>query len=302
MIIHFAQPFSFSQLGGRDSQQDARFPDFDVPKNTPPFFIICDGVGGEVQGGLASKTVCMSLAKSLASFDLSHEFTHTDFSHCLYDAYMALENQQSGENYNMATTLALVVFHSGGCMAAHIGDSRIYQIRPGQGILYRSEDHSLVNILVHNGALSPEEAINHPDGNVITRSLTPNTNNNQRDKATVFQISDIADGDYFVLCTDGVLQVISDGYLTSLLCEEDMTDEEKYKRLKEQCHESSDNNTLFLIHVDQVFDNSDEEESIQSDDFPTTLPLKQIVNTVKEVDAVASIGFWEKLRKMIRLA
>ena len=102
----------------------------------------------------------------------------------------------------MGTTMTFVCFHQGGCMMAHIGDSRIYQVRPGQGIVYRSEDHSLVNSMVRAGVISPEQSIDHPQSNVITRCMEPKDPDRDRCMATVVSTTDVRRGDYFLLCTD----------------------------------------------------------------------------------------------------
>lgn len=70
----------------------------------------------------------------------------------------------------MATTLTMAYIASSGIVLAHIGDSRIYHLRKGE-ILYQTEDHSLVNSLVKLGKITPEEALTHPQRNVIIRAI-----------------------------------------------------------------------------------------------------------------------------------
>ena len=73
----------------------------------------------------------------------------------------------------MGTTLTLLYFACNGVTAAHIGDSRIYHIRPNVGLLYQSRDHSLVYDLFQAGEISYEEMATFPQKNVITRAMSP---------------------------------------------------------------------------------------------------------------------------------
>ena len=172
MKIHLSQPCSFHQLGQRKNQEDARFPDMDRPSmDRAPFFVVCDGVGGQDKGERASRTVCDAFGEQMKGFDLAQGFGEKDFSTVFSKVYDVFSRVASSECETMATTLTFVCFHKNGYMAAHCGDSRIYHIRPGQGIVYKSEDHSLVQQMVRNGIIRPEEAESHPQSNIITRCI-----------------------------------------------------------------------------------------------------------------------------------
>lgn len=251
MKITLSTPHSFKRIGRRKNQEDSRYPDEDCPQSCTPFFLICDGVGGCEKGEIASNTVCHAIAQALKGTDWGKDFSNNDFSMILNCAYKALEKMADASNRDMATTLTFVCFHAGGCLAAHIGDSRIYHVRPGTGILYRSDDHSLVNALVHSGNITPEEAINHPQSNVITRCISVADDREKRANATVMRIDDVQAGDYFFLCTDGVLESVTDETLVSTLSSPS-SDKEKLNHLAELCKESHDNHTAYLIPVASV--------------------------------------------------
>lgn len=251
MKILLNQPYSFCQLGSRDNQEDSRYPDADVPHGFDPFFMVCDGVGGCDKGEVASKTVCEAFAHSLAHMEWDSVFTTADFKIALSSAYTALGKKTKDENRGMATTLTFAAFHQGGCTVAHMGDSRIYHIRPKVGILYRSDDHSLVNALVHSGNLSPEEAINHPDSNIITRYISVPEPGVERPDATVMLLKDISAGDYFFLCSDGVLHRLSDEALVDVLSS-NLSDKDMIDTIARLCASSEDNNTAILIPIKEV--------------------------------------------------
>lgn len=251
MRIDIDSIYSFHQLGERENQEDARFPDVDVPNLDTATFVVCDGVGGCDKGEVASSTVCKCIGEILASHKNSDAFTDEDLRFVLNQAYNALDKFSNESNKGTGTTLTFVNFHSNGVLTAHIGDSRIYQIRPNEGIIYRSEDHSLVNALLRSGNISPDEINGHPKGNVITRCMTANDGTREKDDATVINLQDVTKGDYFLLCTDGVTGAIDEEELIELYSS-DKTDEEKCNILAEKCNNSSDNNTLIQIHVSLV--------------------------------------------------
>lgn len=268
MNIILNQSYSFNQIGVRDNQEDARYPDIDTTDNKQRFFIVCDGVGGSEKGELASRTVCDSFALSLKNFDFTKKFSNEDFRKVLDHAYDALDKKAKGENKEMATTLAFVCFHGDGCTMVHIGDSRVYLIRPSEGILYRSDDHSLVNSMVHNGVITPEEAIDHPQQNIITRYMEPVNKDENRCQAAVIRWDNLIAGDYVFLCSDGVIHCLTDEELTDILSDPLLKNSEKIGIISEKCKNSSDNNTAWLIpiaRVEGIYDhNYSDEDSTMS--------------------------------------
>ena len=251
MEIRLSQPFSFQQLGLRCNQEDSRFPDCDEPKASQSYFLVCDGVGGSEKGEVASRTVCDAFGEALSSFSASYEFSLSNFETALGHAFAMLEAKTDDSNRGMATTLSFAAFHRNGCFIAHIGDSRVYYIRPGSGIIYRTEDHSLVQALVRAGAITEEQAKTHPRRNVITRAIGVTGANGERPTATTINITDIQPGDYVFLCSDGVLSEISDETLVKILSS-NISDREKRDQIASICQNSGDNNTAWIIRVDNV--------------------------------------------------
>lgn len=261
MKIDIDSIFSFHQIGLRDNQEDSRYPDTDRPDNSTAAFAVCDGVGGCDKGEVASSTVCAKIGELMASHKNTDYFSDREFTYLLQQTYNALDKVSNAGNKGMGTTLTFLAFHSGGALAAHIGDSRIYQIRPNEGIIYRSEDHSLVNALLRSGNISPEEVKTHPRRNVITRCMNANDGVRDRDEATVINLTDIAPGDYFILCSDGVSGEMDDEDLISLYSSS-LSDEEKYSKLAALSRDSSDNNTAIQIHIASVSGKPEEEPDL----------------------------------------
>lgn len=302
MEIRLRQPYSFCQIGKRGNQEDARFPDTDMPQGVKPAFIVCDGVGGQEKGEVASATVAGSIGEYMSHVNLSEPFTENDFAKVLDHAYSSLNKRMNCETREMATTMTFVCFHGDGVMCAHIGDSRIYHIRPGVGILYQSDDHSLVNSMVHSGNLTPEEAIDHPQSNVITRCIGYVPRKDERASATTVQIRDLEAGDYFFLCTDGVIHQLDDNDLFEILSS-DIPDKKKMDQIAEKSRSSSDNNTAYLIGIDEVISDSEEAGdmagSIENQQGSTTVPLRTPETYVREV-APSNQTAAEKISRYIK--
>ncbi len=288
MNIEVGQAYSFSQVGLRDNQEDCRYPNSDLPQLGQRFFIVCDGVGGSAKGEVASHTVCDYIGNALAYEELGNiYFDNERFGKLLDGAYDALDKMTDDTNRGMATTLTFVCLHQGGCMMAHIGDSRIYHIRPGEGIIYRSEDHSLVNAMVHSGLITPEEAVDHPQSNIITRCMESVDADQNRSAATVMLTTDIQAGDYIFLCSDGVTQMMSDEEIVATL-EQPTPDVQKMEYIAHTCINSSDNNTATLIPIIGVERDDDDliDRLIEKDNTSLTRKIKKRSQSISEVESV----------------
>lgn len=277
-------------MGKRDNQEDSLYPRQPMSRPGQKFFVVCDGVGGSEDGELASSIVAAHIGKKLSKMNLNEVFNDEKMLEVLDDAYIALDNAATDDNRDMGTTLTMLCFHAGGCVMAHIGDSRIYQIRPHQGIIYRSDDHSLVNQLLRAGHITAEEAINHPQSNVITRCMSPTFPDQRRSMATVYYTSDVREDDVFVLCSDGVLHCITDDELVQLLLDPAMSDSEKVAELARICVHSSDNNTAWVVRVDDVeLSPSEMPTTEHSDGQPAhdgTSTITTMVSSIKDLESV----------------
>jgi protein phosphatase len=304
MDIRLNQAYSFHQLGQREYQEDARYPDLDVPDINQRFFVVCDGVGGCDKGEVASQTVCESFKESMSDIDFSEDFANTSFNQVLDAAYNALDGKVNKSNREMATTLTFVCFHGGGCTMAHIGDSRIYQIRPSEGIIYRSNDHSMVNTMVHNGVLTPEQGLNHPQNNVITRYMGPVESDEYRCMATVMRTIDVAAGDYFFMCSDGVLHKVSDDELVEILTSK-ASDEDKMRLIAQKSENSEDNNTAYLISVAEVYDDPTlvENAEITDEDTHETKKIKVASQNLEEIESIqpdSGNSIWNWFKNLLK--
>lgn len=262
MDIKIGLPLSFSEIGQKDNQEDFVFPSPDEVTKEDRVFILCDGMGGHSHGEVASRTVAIALGQYMKwHYPSDGVLTKELFNEGLNYAYEQLNLVDDGAPKKMGTTLTFVCFHKDGCFCAHIGDSRIYIVRPSERrIVYRSEDHSLVNDLVRAGELTPEEAASYPHKNVITRAMQPNKE--KPAKAEIRNIHDIQSGDYVFQCCDGVLENLTDDKLVGILSNPATNDVQKLAAIKNVCFgKTKDNYTCYLTRILSVTNDDDDMES-----------------------------------------
>lgn len=247
---------------GNPHQEDSLFPAFGQQSADDRLFILCDGMGGHDAGEVASATVCEAMSQSVLSdgHDKDGAFTLDDFTAAIDRAFAALDERDNGAEKKMGTTMTFLKLHDAGALIAHMGDSRVYHIRPGKDgddtrILFQTADHSLVNDLIKIGELTPEEARHSKQKNVITRAMQPLMA--RRPKADIYRTADIKPGDYFYMCSDGMLEQpeMEDGSsLKNIFSASGGSDEEKVEILKSVTEKNRDNHTAFVIHILDVTD------------------------------------------------
>lgn len=230
---------TISEVGKRPYNEDYLFVGADSN-----FFMVCDGVGGSNKGEVASRKACEYFSEYLKeSPDFSLTGLEKALVHCesKFDEY----TRQNPDAKGMATTLTLLKLIQNKAIIGHIGDSRVYHIRNGE-ILFHTTDHSFVNELVASGFLTPEEAKTHPKRNQITRAIQGSEYNTYID---VNEIDSIEKDDYFLLCSDGILESVDDDFIRRNFLEENSLEQLK-GRILEICQEmSNDNYTAIIVKI-----------------------------------------------------
>lgn len=251
--------YTIWEIGSRDNQEDSIFPTHGKASDDDRLFVLCDGMGGHSAGEVASQTVCNAISASMLYHcpDAEGDFTDENFRAVLDDAFDLLDLQDDGAAKKMGTTMAFLKFHTKGCTIAHIGDSRVYHIRPGKGvedteILFQTRDHSLINDLIQVGELTPEEAKHSRQKNVITRAMQPHME--RRPKADVYHTSDIRPGDYFMLCSDGMLEQMEDDNLRYIFSDKGGDAPNKVDMLIKVTAHNNDNHSAIVVRVNDVID------------------------------------------------
>lgn len=251
MKIAIQQPQAIFHQGKRKNQEDALFPLPGEACRDDRFFIVCDGMGGHEKGEVASLAVSEGLSAALRRIMADNTLlTDERFDEALACAYDTLDKADTQHEGKMGTTMTCVCLHQGGCLAAHIGDSRIYHIRPKtRQVLYRSRDHSLVQHLYEMGEISYNDMATSPRRNIISRVMQPYQP--ERTRATLVHITDLRPGDYLYLCSDGMLENMDDPELLDILSSR-VTDQKKVQTLISRTSQNADNHSAYLIRIDKV--------------------------------------------------
>lgn len=241
MKIELYPPLSIHEIGQRENQEDS------IIQWDNLLFVLCDGMGGHEKGEVASQTVCQSLVTWFENnLKPDEPFSDDQLREAIEFAYAELDKYADDNPRQMGTTLTLLYICSKGITAAHMGDSRIYHIRPEAGVLYQSRDHSLVFDLFQAGEITYEQMATFPQKNIVTRAMTPGEDNRMR--SDIIHITDIQPNDYFYMCSDGMMEKMTNNELLTLFSA-DMDDKMKVGQLKMATSQNFDNHTAWIIHI-----------------------------------------------------
>ncbi|MDD4515076.1 protein phosphatase 2C domain-containing protein [Massilibacteroides sp.] len=261
MNITIGKPYAASEKGGRANNEDCIYPLPEAVNTDQQLFIVCDGVGGSNKGEIASSMACELFQSYLASFsegeiDAAIINKALQFTEVHFNEYVRENPSASG----MATTLAMVYLGNKGITVAHIGDSRVYHFRKGH-ILHQTEDHSLVYSLYKLNSIKKEDMRSHPQKNVILKAIQGSNNPTEAD---VNVLTDVCDGDYLFICTDGVFEMFSDEDLCTLF-DGTHSAENCKDILIERCNgNTKDNFSFYIIPIHHVRDSKTVTQNILS--------------------------------------
>jgi len=167
----------------------------------PPLFAVADGMGGAQAGEVASRLAASALEEDSTNLPGLERVDALiqEANRRIYDR-ATTDPSASG----MGTTMTVAVVEGMNVVIGHVGDSRAYLVR-GDTMEQLTEDHSLVNELLKSGKLSEEEAHVHPQRSVITRAVGTDPDVD----VDAFTI-EAEDGDVFLLCSDGLTDMVED--------------------------------------------------------------------------------------------
>jgi protein phosphatase len=175
---------------------------------------VADGMGGHLAGEVASAAATEQLRSLEDGAAWRGERSPADaLRWAVTEANRHIREMASGDKSleGMGTTITAVLADGDVIHLAHVGDSRAYLLRKGE-LSQLTEDHTLVQELVKQGKLRPEDAKRHPQGSIITRALGVDSDV-QVDTATFKIIS----GDRLLLCTDGLTGVVDPTTIRNVL-------------------------------------------------------------------------------------
>lgn len=167
--------------------------------------IVADGMGGHSAGEVASK---MAVELITQTYYEHNGDPQAALKKAFREANRAIHKaaEKDATKTGMGTTCTALVLQNGTAISAHVGDSRLYLVRDG-AIYLLTEDHSAVMEMVKAGLLTLEQARHHPDKNVILRAMGSHP---EVEVTTWEQPFPVKAGDRFLLCSDGLYDLIED--------------------------------------------------------------------------------------------
>jgi len=229
----------------REVNQDAVLAEY-------PLFIVADGMGGHIGGEIASASAVDRLRAVVAKGEVTPKIIEKALARAVGDIASHPEATDEGTGTTVTGVyLDLSDPAEPTWVTLNIGDSRVYLFRDG-GLAQVTTDHSVVQELISAGRLTPEEAENHPYGNVITRAVGPSDG-----VVPDYVRLEVVDGDRFVICSDGLTKELTDyGILHFLLQHDDPT--EAVDDMLEAALENGgrDNVTIVVLNVHRTHDSS----------------------------------------------
>jgi protein phosphatase len=202
-VLRVAEHWSGSDTGlQRRSNEDSLL-------ERSPLFVVADGMGGAQAGEVASRIAVETFSSGLGG----GADPERSLAELVREANARIHqvSRERPEHAGMGTTITAVYVGEQDVSVAHVGDSRAYCLRDGE-LMRLTDDHSLVDELIRQGRLTPEEAEEHPQRSVITRALGPEVDvdvdvNSIRGRA----------GDTYLLCSDGLTTMVAEEELQALL-------------------------------------------------------------------------------------
>ncbi len=201
---------AMSELGlVRDGNEDAALV-------SPHLVAVADGMGGHAGGEVASKIAITSVKElgevlnnpALDSESREDLLLNISFS---IDREIAEVAKADRSLQGMGTTLTALNLNGERVELLHIGDSRCYQWS-GKKLVQLSYDHTVMQELLEQGRLTPDEVINHPQRSLLTQALTGDSSIDP-----VLHLFDAKLGDHFLLCSDGLTSVLSDLEIATII-------------------------------------------------------------------------------------
>jgi serine/threonine protein phosphatase PrpC len=191
--------FALSDLGlQREGNEDSGL----VSSN---LVAVADGMGGHAGGEVASTIAITALTSTQINENSLLTITK------VIDLAILNRSNAQPELAGMGTTLTALHLNKGSVELLHVGDSRCYAFTDGK-LNQLSHDHTVMQELIDQGRITPEEAVNHPQRSLLTHALMGDSG-----IEPVIQIYPVKLGDQFLLCSDGLTAVLSDFEIAKII-------------------------------------------------------------------------------------
>ncbi|MBQ1846405.1 MAG: Stp1/IreP family PP2C-type Ser/Thr phosphatase [Clostridia bacterium] len=241
--------FGYSDIGRRRPTNQDRF----LIRQFEDGFCVCavfDGMGGAKGGEEASSIACgtfeESVSKSLAEgLEEGEQLTRTFAEKVLCTAAEAANSAVYARSTDpslkgLGTTVVAAAVTDGFIVAINVGDSRLYEIGSGS-IRQISKDNSYVQYLVDIGQITKEEALSHPQKNLITKCL----GTDEPAEPDTYRLAYVPD--YLLLCSDGLTNAVSEDDILSIVSNANEDGRTKVRRLVDAANEAGGQDNITVI-------------------------------------------------------
>ena len=242
MSAHYFETSARSAIGlVRQGNEDSGFV-------SPQLIAVADGMGGHAAGEVASRIaveVLQSLVPALVSTDIDEDSVTDLLMHSLHsiDSEISAVTDEDIEKRGMGTTLTALLIRDKYISLLHVGDSRCYRLR-GNSLEQLSNDHTIIQELLDQGAISPAEALEHPQRSMLTQALR-----GDGDVTPVLQMYEIKKGDRYLLCSDGLSGVLTEKELKVGLKKSNKDDAIKFLIDATYVNGAPDNVTVLIADI-----------------------------------------------------
>ena len=215
-------------------------------QNGVTWVVVCDGMGGYRGGNIASSAAVKTISEritgsyreNMTSFSIKNllvtSITNANFE--IFD--MAAANE---ELKGMGTTVVAALITKKAIYIAHAGDSRAYMVADGK-LRQVTKDHSVVQELVDSGEITREQAMDHPQKNLITRALGV-----EEIVKVDFTVEDIKGDETLLICTDGLTNEVTEDEILRVLSEKPF--EEVADTLVDMANENGGNDNITAVAI-----------------------------------------------------
>jgi serine/threonine protein phosphatase PrpC len=239
----------------------------------PPLFAVADGMGGHASGDVASAIAVEVLQSSLQQSDSIADAVHNANKAIFQKA--AKDPDLTG----MGTTITAMWADDRSAQIAHVGDSRAYLLRDGQ-LSRLTTDHTVVNRLVQQGRILPEDADRHPQRSYLERALGVDP-----EVEVDVHVLDMVPGDRVLLCSDGLFGMIDDDLIQNVMVSEDSPQRAAERLCEEAVHAGGNDNVTTVVVDFPASGRSSSAEAGTTTSFAASAPPRQ-----RDTGPVASPG------------
>lgn len=242
MSAHFFETSARSAIGLlRQGNEDSGFV-------SPQLIAVADGMGGHAAGEVASRIavqILHSLVPTLVSTEIDQDSVEDLLMHSLHsiDSEISVVTDEEIEKRGMGTTLTALLIRDKYISLLHVGDSRCYRLR-GNTLEQLSNDHTVIQELLDQGAISQAEAAEHPQRSMLTQALR-----GDGDVTPVLQMYEVKKGDRYLLCSDGLSGVLTEKEIKVGLKKSDKADAVKFLIDATYVNGAPDNVTVLIADI-----------------------------------------------------